>query len=120
MRRVSVIKFSRCPIAKHKGELWEKLNGKDLDESMRLLDVDYIRSLDVTPIDICADTFHDFDDGDWGELMQLFYGQINVLLIKLKFWHPQGIITTYRKYTWQKAKYYQSSIGKTFRVIINE
>jgi len=112
---MKTIKFSKCPIAKHKGERWPKLGRIDVSKPITLTGVTICYSF-VTDEFIKNDTFPDFTIDDWNELMRKFYGFCPVLLI-LTFRQGDVEITTARAYVWRHHKYYLDSIGSEFMVV---
>lgn len=102
------IKFSFCPIEKHKGELWEKLQDRELDEPCEIVDITYEWSDRLALGWWREDTFKDFTWDDIHELKVKFnQGVINVPGIVLTLDHMDGEFTTFRTWTASKDNYYQ-------------
>lgn len=124
VKRVSVkiggeIKFSNCPIDKHKGEIWTKLEDLNLDEPCEIVDITYEWS-DNLPMGFWKDdTFQDFDRSDIRKLMATFnQGLENVPGIILTLDHMGGEFTTFRTWTVSKDHYYQNLWADGKRLII--
>ena len=112
---MKTIKFSRCPIGKHRGERWPKLSRIDVGKPVTLIGVDLLYSI-VSKEFIESDTFTDFTIDDWNELLTTFYG-FRPVLLKLIYQQGNTTITTARAYEWRKHKYYLDCIGKEFMVV---
>jgi len=101
------IKFSFCPIDKHKGELWEKLQDRDLDEPCEIIDIDLEYSDNILLGWWRKDTFDDFTKDDINQLIAKFNnGLTNVPGILLTFDHMDGEFTTFRTWSARKVQYY--------------
>lgn len=123
------IKFSKCPLGKHKGEYWEKLNGIPNGSIVSLISVSACINL-PTDEEIQKDTFSDWNIGDFIRLLKLFYGMEYCVLLKLTFSYTHSDIekdsasiwikkfTTFRAYEWRKHKYYLDNLGKEFEVVL--
>jgi hypothetical protein len=111
------IKFGTCPIEKHKGEIWPKLQNRDLTKLATLVNFKYMWDNEVPLADIRKDTFPDFTLDDFRDLMQKFYGG-PVFGILLEFNHPNGPFTTFRAYDWKKSNWYSNSLGKNFQIVV--
>jgi len=113
------IKFSFCPTEKHKGELWAKLQDRDLTESCEIVGIEYKWSQSI-PLDWWRkDTFKDFELSDVDELIGKFNkGLTNVPGIVLTLDHTDGEFTTFRTWSIDKDKYYQILLddGKKLRI----
>lgn len=110
------IKFSKCPIGKHKGELWDKLKGRALTEPAMLIGIQQCFSDEIPDDEVKADTFHDWTQDDLQELCLLFYRSRVINAIVLTFDHPDGYFTTIRQYTKNKYDYYAKHLGKLFNI----
>ena len=127
------IKFSRCPIGRHKGERWEKLAKVDTSKPVKLAFVDYMWSDEFWNAGVVCncgvregflvrlDTFADFSRDEWEQLLQHFYNAKRVFGILLSF--DQGDekrnqrVTTFRAYDVRKASYYGRCVGEEFMVV---
>jgi hypothetical protein len=102
------IKFSFCPTEKHKGELWAKLQDRDLTESCEIIDIAYRWSHEIPLKWWVKDTFEDFTLFDVEELISKFNkGLTQVPGIVLTLDHTDGNFTTFRTWSIEKDKYYQ-------------
>lgn len=103
------IRFGPCPIEKHKGETWEKLQDRDLSKPAFLEDIAYIWSSDMSIPDIRNDTFQDFEMTDWEDLMAVYNkGEKKVFGMLLYLTHPDGDFTTFRTYKVSSARHYEN------------
>jgi len=117
---MKTIKFSRCPIGKHRGERWPKLARIDVSKPI-ILDMMCIVK---DPFDMgkllefwASDMFPDTSLNDILSLMERFYGIEKPALIILYFTQGNVMITTARAYEWRKHKYYLDCIGQEFMVV---
>ena len=102
------IKFSFCPIDKHKGEMWQKLQDRDLNESCEIIDIKYQWSNEFKMDWWRKDTFKDFIIVDVEELIMKFNNNLDkVPGMMLTLEHIDGDFTTFRTWTVSKDKYYQ-------------
>ena len=102
------IKFSFCPLEKHGGELWEKLQGRYIDEPCEIVDINYQWSDEIQMGWWRKDTFSDFTQDDVKALIAKFNkGLEKVPGILLTLDHIDGEFTTFRTWTVDKDKYYQ-------------
>lgn len=108
--------FSPCPIPKHRGELWEKLDGVDVNvDRFILTDLSFSWSDYISEEMIRADTFSDFTLEDWREIMKLFYHFENIFGMMLTFQcvaDETMEITTFRLYRPQTHQWYASKLNK--------
>lgn len=111
------IKFSKCPLGKHKGEYWEKLKKIDLKLPVKLERTEITKFV-PTNEEIKHDTFQDWDEHEWQDLMTKFYGTPQPVLFKLTFSQGSFIFTTFRGYTWQYHNHYFKNQGKEFEVVL--
>jgi hypothetical protein len=103
------MKFSFCPTEKHSGELWAKLQERDLEEPCEIVEIHYEWSRDIVMEWWHKDTFEDFTQKDIDELIGKFNkGLVNVPGIVLTLDHTDGEFTTFRTWTIEKDKYYQN------------
>ena len=115
------IKFSRCPIAPHKGEEWEKLRDIESGSTAILEQVGVFRISEL-PIGFWReDTFSDIDRCFIDDLFAHFYGipkiiMGNVPVIVLTFRQGEKTITTARGYDNRKYVYYRGALGEVFHV----
>lgn len=145
MVRRKHIKFTPCPVGRHKGERWSKLEKLDVSKPVRLIGVetawnyeffeegvrfkvDGSGTYNVFTVD--DDTFENFDEQDWIDLMMLFYGRETVFGIVLLFsqdcepYWDEGLeeefndrwFTTFRAYDVRKHTYYEKNIGEEFYI----
>ena len=101
------IKFSRCPIGKHRGERWEKLNNRMFNKPAVLVDIKYMWSTELSPLQIANDTFPDWTSKDIMELCLYFYKSEVIFGMLLTYSHKDGSFTTFRPYSVSSAKYYE-------------
>ncbi len=113
------IRFSFCPIDKHKGEMWEKIKDRDLDEPCEIVDISY-EWVDSLAIGFWrSDTFSDFTWDDVHKLMAMFNkGITNVPGIILTLDHIDGEFTTFRTWSPSKDNYYQTLMSDCERLTI--
>jgi hypothetical protein len=118
-KRKATIRFGTCPLDdnSHKGEIWAKLQRRDLTKDAVLVDIKYLWDNEMSIEEIRNDTFSDFTYEDWRLLMQKFYGG-PVFGILLTFDHPNGKFTTFRAYDWKKSNWYSNSLGKVFKIVV--
>lgn len=113
------IRFSFCPIEKHKGEMWEKLQDRDLNEPCEIIDIHYEWSDNLAIGFWRSDTFSDFTWDDVHELMAKFNrGVTNVPGLVLTFDHIDGEFTTFRTWTPSKDNYYQELLDNCEKLSI--
>ena len=110
------IKFSRCPIGRHKGERWEKLAKVDTSKPVVLYRVEYLWSSVFWGVCGREDTFCDFSSEDWVKLLEKFYNTDEVFGIVLYFRQDGKSISTFRAYDVRKAAYYERCVGEEFMV----
>lgn len=108
------IKFSKCPIEPHKGERWEKLEKVDTSKPVVLDDILFSWSSDFWKAGGPSDTFLDWKQSDWEELVRVFYGMTFVYGLVLYFKQGDYYFTTFRAYDYRKHNYYSSHIGDEF------
>ena len=122
------IKFSRCPIGRHRGERWEKLEKVDTSKPVVLSRRGYMWSSSLwrawkeqsvgkgEGFLVRKDTFSDFTFEDWKQLMCTFYNTEDVYGIILYFRQGDYEFTTFRAYDVRKAAYYERCVGEEFMV----
>ena len=124
------IKFSRCPIGRHEGERWTKLEKVDTSKPVYLFKIryewakDFWRYTNQLPSNeyignAKEDTFSDFTYEEWKQLICTFYNTEDVFGMVLYFSqeHPEGrLFTTFRAYDVRKAAYYERCVGEEFMV----